>query len=93
LVPEEAWSRWAAERPIRSITVTDMLEWIATLLSNNVAQSSVKTYFDLFNTIMNAAVVDKATQDNPCRAIRLSAILRGFSRAPKWVPLPRMFCR
>src|SRR5438874_5966313 len=35
---------------------------------------------------MNAAVVDKAILDNPCKAIRLSAILRGFSRAPKWVP-------
>jgi hypothetical protein len=31
------------DRPIRAITVTDVLEWVATLLRNNVAQSSVKT--------------------------------------------------
>jgi integrase len=35
---------------------------------------------------MNAALVDKVIDDNPCRAVRISAILRGFSRAPKWVP-------
>jgi integrase len=74
------------KRVIRAITVTDVLEWIARLLQNKVAQSSVKTYFDLFNVIMNAAVVDKVIPDNPCKAIRLSAILRGFSRIPKWVP-------
>jgi integrase len=46
----------------------------------------VKTYFDLLNAIMNAAVIDKVIPDNPCRAIRISVILRGFSRASKWVP-------
>jgi integrase len=73
-------------RPIRAITVTDILEWIAKLFAANVAQSSLKTYFDVLNVIMNAAVIDKVIPDNPCRAVRLSAILRGFSRAPKWVP-------
>jgi integrase len=73
-------------RPIRAINVTDVLEWIAKLFAANVAQSSLKTYFDVLNTIMNAAVIDKVITDNPCRAVRLSAILRGFSRAPKWVP-------
>ncbi|MEV5694204.1 tyrosine-type recombinase/integrase [Micromonospora globbae] len=74
------------DRPIRGITVTDVLEWIAKLLQANVAQSSVKTYFDLLNNIMNSAVADKVIPDNPCKSIRLFAILRGFSRAPKWVP-------
>ncbi|MCZ7425896.1 site-specific integrase [Micromonospora sp. WMMA1949] len=74
------------DRPIRAITVTDVLEWVATLLRNNVAQSSVKTYFDLLNNIMNSAVADKVIPDNPCKSIRLFAILRGFSRSPKWVP-------
>jgi integrase len=74
------------DRPIRSITVTDVLEWITKLLQNHVAQSSVRTYFDVLNVIMNAAVVDKAITENPCRAVRISAILRGLSRAPKWVP-------
>ena len=75
-----------AKRSIQSINVTHILEWIAKLLEANVAQSSVKTYFNVLNAIMNAAVVDKVIPDNPCKAIRLSAILRGLSRAPKWVP-------
>lgn len=74
------------DRPIRAITVTDVLEWVARLLQNEVAQSSVKTYFDLLNNIMNSAMADKVIPDNPCKSIRLFAILRGFSRAPKWVP-------
>ncbi|RZU50346.1 phage integrase family protein [Krasilnikovia cinnamomea] len=64
----------------------DVLEWITNLIAAQVAQSSLKTYFDVLNVIMNAAVVDKVIPDNPCKAVRLSAILRGFSRAPKWVP-------
>jgi integrase len=74
------------DRPIRAITVTDLLGWITTLLGNEVAQSSVGTYFNVLNAIMNAAVVDKVMPDNPGRGVRLSAILRGLSRAPKWVP-------
>jgi integrase len=46
----------------------------------------VRTYFDLLTAIMNAAVIDKVIADNPCRAIRISTVLRGLSRAPKWVP-------
>jgi integrase len=72
--------------PIRSINVTDILEWIANLIAAHAAQSSIKTYFDVLNNIMNAALADKVISDNPCRAIRLSAVLRRFSRAPKWVP-------
>ncbi|WP_425561554.1 phage integrase central domain-containing protein [Micromonospora olivasterospora] len=74
------------DRQIQAVTLTDVLEWVAKLLQGGVAQSSVKTYFDLLNAIMNAAMVDKVVTDNPCKAVRLSAILRGFSRAPKWVP-------
>lgn len=73
-------------RSIRAINVTDIFEWITKLIAAEVAQSSLKTYFDVLNVIMNAAVVDKVIPDNPCKAVRLSAILRGFSRAPKWVP-------
>jgi integrase len=73
-------------RAMRAITVTDVLEWLAGLLAKHVAQSSVRTYFDVLNAIMNAAVIDKVIPDNPCRAIRISTILRGLSRAPKWVP-------
>lgn len=74
------------KRQMRAVTVTDVLEWVGLLLRSNVAQSSVKTYFDLLNAVMNAAVADKIISDNPCKAVRLPAILRGFSRAPKWVP-------
>ncbi|WP_082772603.1 site-specific integrase [Actinoplanes sp. TFC3] len=73
-------------RAMRGINVTDVLEWITKLIIAEVAQSSLKTYFDVLNVIMNAAVVDKVIPDNPCKAVRLSAILRGFTRVPKWVP-------
>jgi integrase len=74
------------DRLIRSITVTDVLEWIAHQMAAEVAQTSMKTYYDVLNAIMNAALIDRVIGDNPCRAIRLSQILRGISRAPKWVP-------
>jgi hypothetical protein len=54
-------------RSIRAINVTDVLEWIGTLLQTTGAQSSVKTYFDLFNNIMNAAVVDKVVSTTRAR--------------------------
>ena len=74
------------DRQMRAITVTDVLEWIGKLIAKGVAQSSTKTYFDVLNAIMGAAVVDGVIPTNPCRAVRISAILRGVSRAPKWVP-------
>ena len=73
-------------RPIRAITVTDILAWITRLIDKGAARSSVRTYFNVLNAVMNAAVVDRVLSDNPCKAIRISAILRGISRAPKWVP-------
>jgi integrase len=73
-------------RPIRKITLTEVLEWLANRRAENVANTSLRTYFDLLNMVMNAAKVDKELDDNPCQGIRISAILRGLSRAPKWVP-------
>jgi hypothetical protein len=35
-----------------------------------------------FGVIMNAAVIDKVIPDDPCRAVRLTAILRGFREHP-----------
>lgn len=74
------------DRPIRGITVTDVLEWIAERLDSEVAGTSLRTYYDLLNQVMGAAVVDKVISDNPCKGVRLSMVLRGLSRAPKWVP-------
>ncbi|WP_406077672.1 tyrosine-type recombinase/integrase [Micromonospora sp. NBC_00858] len=74
------------DRPIRSINLTDVLAWLSRLLDNGTPKSSVSLYFGLFKTIMNAAVIDKAIPDNPCDGVKLAQILRGLSRAPKWVP-------
>ncbi|MEV0879429.1 site-specific integrase [Micromonospora echinofusca] len=74
------------EKAIRSINLTDVLAWLGRLLDNGVPKSSVSLYFGLFKTIMNAAVVDKVIPDNPCNGVKLAQILRGLSRAPKWVP-------
>ncbi|MEU7903003.1 site-specific integrase [Actinoplanes sp. NPDC049118] len=74
------------DRPIRSLNVTDILEWIAKLIAGNAAQLSIRTYFDVFNNVMNAALADKVILHNPCQSIKISTILRGLSLAPKWVP-------
>ncbi|GIJ22383.1 tyrosine-type recombinase/integrase [Micromonospora lutea] len=74
------------EKPIRSINLTDVLAWLSRLLDDGTPKSSVSLYFGLFKTIMNAAVIDKVIPDNPCNGVKLAQILRGLSRAPKWVP-------
>ena len=71
---------------VRAITQTDALLWLAQQLAAGVPQSSLRLYFELFDTIMAAAVTDKAIPDNPCDGIKLSQVFRGLSRAPKWVP-------
>jgi integrase len=74
------------DRPLRSITLTSVLEWVSLRLAEDTPKSSLKLYFELFDTVLTAAVTDKALPDNPCSGVRLSQILRGVSRAPKWVP-------
>ncbi|WP_158566518.1 tyrosine-type recombinase/integrase [Micromonospora craterilacus] len=74
------------EKAIRSINLTDVLAWLGRLLDDGTPKSSVSLYFGLFKTIMNAAVIDKVIPDNPCNGVKLAQILRGLSRAPKWVP-------
>ena len=80
LVPE------FGNRLVRSITQTDVLLWLAHRLGAGIPQSSLRLYFELFDTIMAAAVTDKVIPDNPCDGIKLSQVFRGLSRAPKWVP-------
>jgi integrase len=80
LVPE------FGNRLVRSITETDVLLWLAQRLGAGIPQSSLRLYFELFDTIMAAAVTDKVIPDNPCDGIKLSQVFRGLSRAPKWVP-------
>ncbi|WP_432049567.1 tyrosine-type recombinase/integrase [Verrucosispora sp. NA02020] len=74
------------EKPIRSINLTDVLAWLSRLLDHGTPKTSVSLYFGLFKTIMNAAVIDKVIPDNPCNGVKLAQILRGLTRAPKWVP-------
>lgn len=74
------------DRVTRAITQTDVLLWLAQRLAAGTAQSSLRLYFELLDTIMAAAVTDKVIPDNPCAGIRLSQVFRGLSRAPKWVP-------
>jgi integrase len=71
---------------MRSINFTDVMGWLGRLLDDGVPKSSVSLYFGLFKTIMNAAVVDRVIPDNPGQGVKLSQILRGLSRVPRWVP-------
>lgn len=73
-------------QPCRSITLTGVLEWLSLRLTDGTPKSSLKLYFELFDTVMTAAVTDKIITENPCDKIRLPQMLRGLSRAPKWVP-------
>jgi integrase len=83
LVPE------FGDRPMRSIRLTQVLEWMTQLLADEVPKSSLRLYFELLATVMTAAVADKVIAENPCDSVNLAQILRGVSRAPKWVPTDR----
>jgi integrase len=74
------------DQPPRTITPTSVLEWLTLRLIDNTPPSSLKLYFELLDTVLTAAVVDKVTVENPCDGIRLAQILRGLNRTPKWVP-------
>ncbi|MET8121794.1 tyrosine-type recombinase/integrase [Micromonospora sp. NPDC005291] len=74
------------EQSIRSITLTDVMAWLGRLLDDGTAKSSIGLYFGVLKTILNAAVIDKVLDDNPCDGVNLAQVLRGMSRAPRWVP-------
>ncbi|GAA1028757.1 hypothetical protein GCM10009557_14960 [Virgisporangium ochraceum] len=71
---------------LRAITLTDVLEWLTIRLAEGTPKTSLKLYFELFDAVLTGAVADKVIPDNPCDNIKMSKILRGLSRAPKWVP-------
>jgi len=79
--------------PLRSITLTEVLEWLANQLGDGKPKSSIKLYFELLDAILAAAVADKAIRDNPCAGVRLSKVLNGVSRAPKWIPTEEQVLR
>ena len=74
------------DRPLRKIHLTAVLEWLTQRLDEGTPKSSLKLYFELLDAVLNAAVTDKVLPDNPCDGVKLAQVLRGLSRAPKWVP-------
>ncbi len=74
------------DRPLRAINLTSVLEWLTRRLTEGTPSTSLKLYFELLDTVLSAAVTDKIIPDNPCDGVKLSQVLRGYSRAPKWVP-------
>ena len=73
-------------RPIRAVTLTAVLEWLSQRLAEETPKTSMKLYFELLDAVFAAAVTDKVIAENPCTGVNLAKILRGISRAPKWVP-------
>jgi integrase len=69
-----------------SITLTDVLEWLSRCLEEGTPKSSLKLYFGLLKTVMNAARIDRVIPYNPCDGVKLAQVLRGVSLVPKWVP-------
>jgi integrase len=74
------------DKPLTDITTTLVLEWISRRLADDTPKSSLKLYFELLDAVLAAAVADKEASENPCDGVKLGQILRGVSRAPKWVP-------
>jgi integrase len=74
------------DRSLRTITLTSVLEWLTIRLASETPKTTLKLYFELLDAVLTAAVADKVIPENPCDGVKLSQILRGMSRAPKWVP-------
>jgi integrase len=74
------------DRPMRAITLTSVLEWLTIRLADDTPKSSLRLYFELLDAVLAAAVTDRAIPENPCAGVKLAQVLRGLSRAPKWVP-------
>lgn len=70
----------------RAITLTGVLEWLSLRLSAGIPKSSARLYFELLDAVLAAAVTDRVIPENPCDGVKLAQVLRGLSRAPKWVP-------
>jgi integrase len=75
-----------ASRAIRAIRPTDVLEWLTEKVKAGTPKNSIRLYFDVLRTVLNAARADKVIADNPTEGIDLAQFLRGLSRVPKWVP-------
>jgi len=74
------------DRPIRTVTLTSVLEWLSLRLAADTPKSSLKLYFELLDSVFTAAATDRILGANPCDGVKLAQILRGLSRAPKWIP-------
>ena len=55
-------------------------------LASDTPKTTLKLYFELLDAVLTAGVADKGDPRSPCDGVKLSQILRGMSRAPKWVP-------
>ncbi|MBG6140625.1 tyrosine-type recombinase/integrase [Longispora fulva] len=78
---------------MEEVTTTLVLEWLVDRLGRRCAHSSLQTYFNLLNAILNAAEADGVIPKNPCKAINLREALKGISKTPKWVPDRRQTVR
>jgi len=81
--------------PVAAITTTDVLAWMSGRLTaaEPTPVSSMRLYYDLFNTIMNNATTDRIIPANPCKPIRLAAVFRGQPMAPRWIPTAEQVLR
>ncbi|WP_027343886.1 tyrosine-type recombinase/integrase [Hamadaea tsunoensis] len=73
----------------KRIRQTDVVRWLSDRLTDAAAPtppSSMKLYYELFNTIMKAALRDGVIDANPCDGIRLATIFKAVSSRPRWVP-------
>ena len=74
------------DRPIVSITLTDVLDWLTRYLDSGRPKTSATLYLNVLKAVMHAAVIDRVIPDNPCDGVGLSGVLRGVTRRPRWIP-------
>jgi hypothetical protein len=54
--------------PLRSITLTSVLEWLTVRLAEDTPKSSLKLYFEVLDAVLNAAVTDRRYRTAPATA-------------------------
>ncbi len=61
-------------RPLRSIKVTNVLEWLSGRLDQGTPKATLRLYFELLDAVVSAAVGDSVIADNPCARIKLNQV-------------------
>lgn len=77
------WGKWSLTAIFHGHV--EISEWVNEMHDDDVAESSIATYFGVFSTILNTAVKAKAISMNPCAGVRVT---RGEYEVERYVATP-----